>query len=292
MSDLVTRYTKGSALTHEQLDTHVVEECLTYNGATLTLDQTHNRDHIVLQTGTTAIQFTATATLSAALDAISASIPIGWSCKISNNTGVTVTINGAGVQFNGGTGTYPLIDNESVTVGFDNVSATKGYFLISNGPFPRDVFLPAESVGTGTSITQATVGTVEEISLTFAGVSGSLTGSPLIRIGNGGALDSTGYAGACFARGSEEDTGTTGAQLNSAAASASESYSGNATIRHLGSNVWNISGWSYNSAAAGGDGAALQYTVTLAGALDIVGLAITSGVFDGGTWRVKYTRSA
>ena len=62
MSDITTRYTKGSQLSITEGDTQIGDINLTYSSATLTLDETHNREHIILQSGCTAIEFTATAT--------------------------------------------------------------------------------------------------------------------------------------------------------------------------------------------------------------------------------------
>ena len=132
MPELVTRYTKGNALSIQELDEHCTEYNLTTAADPFTITQAHNRQHIVLQDGCTAVEFTATATMNTNLDSSSASDKIGFNCKISNNTGVDVTFNSGGVQFNGGTGTYTLPDNASCIIGFDNVSNPKGYFVLAD----------------------------------------------------------------------------------------------------------------------------------------------------------------
>ena len=149
MTDITTRYTKGSELTHQQLDEHVAYENVDYSASELTLAAAHNRTHIICNSGVDTIELTATATLSTALDDYALNSPIGWQCMVSNNSGGDIVVNGDGVQFNGGTDTFTLSDNSSIIVGFDNVSTPKGYFIVSE----------YDSQGTSSYLTGVTPGT-------------------------------------------------------------------------------------------------------------------------------------
>lgn len=131
MPDIATRGT-NSELTYRQGDEQIAETQIELTSTPVTLDQTHNREHVICGVGSDVINFTATATLNTNLDSTDTGAEkIGWAVRISNNSGSDVTLNATGVQFNGGTGSFVMNDNCSVIVGFDNISTTKGYFIVA-----------------------------------------------------------------------------------------------------------------------------------------------------------------
>ena len=146
MPDIVTRGTKTTELDYQEGDEQIAETQLEVTSTPVTLDETHNREHIICGSGSDVINFTATATLKAALDTTqTGSETIGWIVKISNNSGSDVTLNATSIQFNGGTGTLVVADNDSVIVSFDSVSGTEGYFVVGE----HVQVLPVARGGTG-----------------------------------------------------------------------------------------------------------------------------------------------
>ena len=133
MPDIVTRGTKGSELSFQEGDEQIAETQLAVTGP-LSIDENHNRQHLVITTGTGAISLDTASALDAALDIThTGAVKIGWIVKISNNSGSANTINlTTGTDTLNGVvgGSFSLADNDSVIISFDNVSLTKGYNLI------------------------------------------------------------------------------------------------------------------------------------------------------------------
>jgi len=153
----------------------------------------------------------------------------------------------------------------------------------------------AESVGTGTSKTKSLSGTVEEIEVTWKGLSATATGYLLVRLGSSGTLKTSGYSGRVATV-----TGTNTCTLGSIYSNgfgldvqlvANSNWHGRAVFRHLGSNLWVCTIHSWESWSTSYVYQTVGY-VTLAGACNIVGLSTSAGVFDTGTWAVNYRRSA
>jgi len=133
MPDIVTRGTKSSELSFQEGDEQIAETQLAVTGA-LSIDENHNRQHLVITTGTGAISLDTASALNAALDIThTGAVKIGWIVKISNNSGSANTINlTTGTDTLNGVvgGSFSLADNDSVIISFDNVSATKGYNIV------------------------------------------------------------------------------------------------------------------------------------------------------------------
>lgn len=146
----------------------------------------------------------------------------------------------------------------------------------------------AESVGTGSSITQAVTGTVQNVMIAFHDVSLSALGRIHANIGTSSSLTSSGYTGSVSNHLTYFPAGTDGMYLAALSMDTSLALSGRITWDHVGSNKWVGTAIVYNT-----DGycesACAQ--VTLGGALDIVGIVAGAGVFDSGAWHVFYERT-
>jgi len=149
------------------------------------------------------------------------------------------------------------------------------------------------SVGTSTSATDTgPTGTVEELRVSFAALSTAGSGDILIRIGDSGGVESTGYRSSADT-GSDSNSASTGFVLNSASVAAADVIDGFVIISRTTSNSWVCSGTAYhNNSGSWTKTAAIGGFKTLSGALDRVQLVSTAGNFDGGVWKVVYTRSA
>lgn len=151
------------------------------------------------------------------------------------------------------------------------------------------------SVGTGSSITQSLTGTVEKIKVNFYNVSSDSSDLIYIRLGTGGALTTTGYTGSTVNLVSsgypsvDSANATGGALLSPSGASASMAYTGAIEATRITGNLWSIAGTARQSTTPAL--LVINSQITLSGACDIVGIAL-GGNFDGGYWRVEYTRSA
>lgn len=127
---------------------------------------------------------------------------------------------------------------------------------------------------------------VRRITIAVSGQSGSSTGVAAVRIGTGGAAETTGYDGAASFCGTATaiGTNTTFWRLTDTAV-ASSSHNHVIIISKVTGNTWVYS--SVGSVAAAGTVQA-GGSKTLAGALDMVQLIMTSGTFDGGTATLYY----
>jgi hypothetical protein len=141
----------------------------------------------------------------------------------------------------------------------------------------------------GTSITFTSIPSwVKRITLMFDGVSVSSTIVPLIRLGTSGTLETTGYAGTTWNHSSAaivaSATDTSGFNMANAVTAALQ-YQGLYTISKLTGNTWVINGYvGGNTVAGGGVGG----SKTLAGALDTLGIVLTSTAFDNGSINILY----
>lgn len=134
MPDIVTRGTKGAELSFQEGDEQIAQTQLAVTGA-LTIDENHNREHLVITSGTGAISLGDATALEAALDTTSTGLePIGWVVKISNNSGSANEINleTSGTDTLNGVvgGTYSLADNDSIIIGFDALSTPEGFNIV------------------------------------------------------------------------------------------------------------------------------------------------------------------
>lgn len=134
MPDIVTRGTASVELTYQQGDEQIAETQLAVTGA-LSLDEAHNREHLVITSGTNTLSLDTASDLNTALDSThTGAEKIGWIVKISNNSGNTATIDlttGTDTLNGVAGGSYSLTDNGSVIIGFDNKSGTKGYNILA-----------------------------------------------------------------------------------------------------------------------------------------------------------------
>lgn len=152
------------------------------------------------------------------------------------------------------------------------------------------IYFSGVSVGTGASITQALVGTVEKIEINFSGISASSAGIPKIKLGSGGVLQSTGYVTSTFHSLGGDTDFTDGYGLVYGSSGATVDYKGQLFLTRLNGNVWIGTGMvRVNGVSSSHEFMIGQ--VTLAGPCDIVGMISGAGVFDGGTWRVGYQAS-
>jgi len=126
-----------------------------------------------------------------------------------------------------------------------------------------------------------------QIVIAISGQSGSSTGVAVVRIGAGGAAETTGYTGtASVVAGSVAVAANSTSWRLTDSAIASSAHSHVVTISKVTGNTWAYSsGGALNGGGgtvqAGGDKA-------LAGALDMVQLIMTAGTFDGGTATLYY----
>lgn len=138
------------------------------------------------------------------------------------------------------------------------------------------------------SYTQAVPSGVEWLKVAFDALSLSGTDAVDVRIGTSSALVATGYDGwtaLIDSTSTNSSAVTAGARLQ--LASAGRDATGTATFVHQGGNKWTYT-LVYGEAGTDAIGLAAG-TITLAGELDIVGVAATgANTFDGGTYSVSY----
>lgn len=133
MPEIVSRGTRGSELTYQIGDEQIAHNNTAITGNT-TLASTHNREHLVVTSGTVTLTLPTASTLNTALDAThTAAVKFGWHVKVTNNSGNDTTIDlqtGTDTLDGVANGTFTLHDNRSIIIAFDNVSGTKGYNII------------------------------------------------------------------------------------------------------------------------------------------------------------------
>lgn len=150
-----------------------------------------------------------------------------------------------------------------------------------------------EAIGTGSSKTKSLTGTVEEIEVILDGVSTATANEIVLCIGNGGALDVSGYKTGAEGYGNKRNSSSFRGFYLHYTDNAAATLSGILTLRHSGSNLWVLQGTLMDT----GNSVAIFVagSVVLAGACNIVGIKIDQDLdyFDaGGYWRVNYRRSA
>jgi hypothetical protein len=128
---------------------------------------------------------------------------------------------------------------------------------------------------------------VKRITVMLNGVSTNGTSSLLIRIGDSGGIESSGYTSTAYGQTNVVNTNTSGFIINFTAVIASDARHGLITIATLGSNTWVASG---NVSTANGQLAACSGTKTLSDTLTQVCLTTVNGAdtFDAGSVNIIY----
>jgi len=150
-----------------------------------------------------------------------------------------------------------------------------------------------EALGTSYEKTKTLTGTVEEVEINFYKAKTNSVTAIRCCLGTGSALDITGYyTGAESSSVNRYSNAGVGFYL-SAVDGAGVDLNGTIRLRRAYNNIWVMTAAVYNS----GVGAVYNCTghVTLAGALDIVGIRVDGAadtLVTGGYWRVNYRRSA
>jgi hypothetical protein len=162
--------------------------------------------------------------------------------------------------------------------------------IIFSAVLSKVVRLASQSLsGTEINITGLPSG-VKKIEIAISGLSTNGTSIPLLRLGDSGGAENTGYSDSVSVvtntsfTAATNSTGFPTTNLNAA----SSVYSGMMTLIHLGSNLW-VWAWNgaYTNILASCQGAGNK---TLSAELDRIQFTMVNGTdtFDGGTIQVSY----
>ena len=145
----------------------------------------------------------------------------------------------------------------------------------------------AQNSTSGTSIDFTGIPSwAKRIAVILNGVSTNGTSSYLIRIGDSGGIESTGYTSTAYGQTNVVNTSTSGFIINCTGVFASDARHGLITIATLGSNIWVASG---NVSPANGQLAACSGIKTLSDTLTQVSITTVNGdTFDAGSINISY----
>lgn len=190
-------------------------------------------------------------------------------------------------------------DAGSHTLTLPDGGGTSGQYLQTNGSgglswqtiaTPTDTQITESAVSPTTSGTEVIIGNIppdaKRIMITWQNSDSSSSSNHIIRIGDSGGIESTGY----------EQTVRTDANLNTytngwnigAFGNATAFRYGHAFLTTTGSNLWVCTGISFLRYSSGSSTTYWGGYKTLSGTLDRVSLAVDSGVFDAGSFRIAW----
>ena len=206
------------------------------------------------------------------------------------------------LKLKGSTSGFTAIDapatagDNTLVLPADNGSASQ--YLQTNG---SGVLSWATVTDTNTQITQSSVSATtsgteviissipsdaKRIMVTWQGLSDTGSDSHIIRIGDSGGIESTGYVDQ-VRTGGTHSSHTNGWRIGNYGNATALRY-GHAFLTTTGSNLWICTGISGLEYSGGGNTAYWGGHKTLSGTLDRVSIALESGTFDAGSFRVSW----
>jgi len=241
MPNIVTRGA-GAELSYQQGDEHFANPQLQVTG-NLSLDEAHNREHLVITSGTVTLTLDDGTALNAALNSTSGGAEkIGWVTKISNNSGNTATIDLAtATETLNGTvnGTFSLTDNSSVIIGFDNLSTPKGYNILgeydANKVVSNDFYAGSDTVTCANTAATYTIDFSHGLGTDNIDFHGKILASLGVPNGDMGIIDTNGFVTKII----ENNAGAAPAAIPSApSAGTLRFFVRSLAIQDITANVW------------------------------------------------------
>jgi len=311
MSNLVTRATKGSALTHNEMDTNWKQGAQT-KATVYTIAEGDNRDTIEYSgTGSEAFTLPDAATIAAAADTGDFEVTI----KHVGTGTLSVTCLTGTDTIDGSTSDVTLEPQESRTFKLDQ--AGTGYNVIANTGL---VVIDDDTMATASSTTLATSESIVEyvnsrfvlessitlsagstftgipswakrVTVMFDGLSIDLTNTIDVQIGDSGGLETTGYLSSCtyqIQAGANGSGSSSDGFLFAMQTAATCLINGSVVLSLMDSstNTWIASGTAYDSndlitySCAG--------SKSLSSTLTQVKLYLSTSNFDAGTMSISY----
>ena len=175
---------------------------------------------------------------------------------------------------------------------------TSGQYLQTNGSgtlswqtvTDTNTQITQSSVSATTSGSEVIIDSIpsdaKRIMITWQGLNDTSNQSHIIRIGDSGGIESTGYVDQVMTGGTHSSH-TIGWLIGNYGNSTALRY-GHAFLTTTGSNLWICTGISGLQYSGGGNITYWGGHKTLSGTLDRVSIALTSGTFDGGSFRVSW----
>lgn len=232
------------------------------------------------------------ATFSGAV-VMSSTLATSGDVTVGANTTNSHTLNGSLTLGSSTTNTVTL--NTLLSAG--GSTGTAGQVLKSRGSantpeWGSSIISAVSQSASGTSVDFTGIPSwVKRITVMFSGVSTSGTSIVLIRVGDSGGIENTGYSGSTTlfsASGISTINETTGVSLRSGGEAAGNIRHGNIVICNLVGNVWTFNGSVGNSDST--RNSLVSYSKELSDVLDSISITTVNGTdtFDAGTINIMY----
>jgi hypothetical protein len=207
-----------------------------------------------------------------------------------------------GNSFGGGIGGSAIADGSVTTAKIADGAVTTDKYAddsitqdklssVLDGLLSKVVRLASQSLsGTQVNITGLPTG-IKKIEIAISGLSTNGTSIPLLRLGDSGGVENTGYVGAVTfvsAAGQGASAHSTGFNIATSGNPATSIFTGTILLIHMGGNSWvEATNLSYEDTIASVQGAGSK---TLSGELDRLQFTMANGTdaFDAGTIQVSY----
>lgn len=207
--------------------------------------------------------------------------------KLSNSSGNFIALDAPSSIASDKTFTLPNADGSSGQVIQTNGS---GALSFVDQTTDTNTQINESAVSATTSGTEVAIDSIpsdaKRIMITWQNIDSNSSTDVIIRIGDSGGIESTGYE-QTVRTGSLLDTFTDGWHVGEFGNSTAVRY-GHAFLTTTGSNLWICTGISFLRYSGGSNTTYFAGYKTLSGTLDRVSLGVDSGAFDGGSFRIAW----